>query len=110
MTFTIKRSKWLRGEGVGNSQLFREGDGKMCCIGQVCLSLGIDEVFLRDHAGLGLEEEFEKPELFTAGHSVHPWIWDAYKINDSQYIDDRTRERQLKELVGRNGHEFVFVD
>lgn len=38
---TIPRSKWLRGEGSMDSFLLRGRDGKMCCVGFMCLARGV---------------------------------------------------------------------
>jgi hypothetical protein len=42
MKFTIKRSKWLRGNGGSISGLLT-AKGNQCCMGQVCSQLGIPD-------------------------------------------------------------------
>lgn len=41
MRFTISRKTWLRGEGSTDSSLLRVKDGKMCCLGSICLQGGL---------------------------------------------------------------------
>ena len=44
----IQRSKWLHGETAKDSYLIRTGDGKMCCVGFMCIARGIDRRQLED--------------------------------------------------------------
>jgi hypothetical protein len=53
MKFVIDRSKWLRGEGTGDSFLLRPSDGKMCCVGQMCKQLGVSDDILRSRKSVG---------------------------------------------------------
>lgn len=42
MKLIVDRTKWLRGEGSDVSRLLRPSDGKMCCLGFVCLAFGMN--------------------------------------------------------------------
>lgn len=48
-SFTVKRSKWLRGEGHGNSYLLRPNDGKMCCLGFLGIACGAEKEDIFDN-------------------------------------------------------------
>ena len=41
LTMVVERAKWLRGEGSHTSYLLRHSDGKMCCLGFVCVTAGM---------------------------------------------------------------------
>lgn len=110
MRFVIDRSKWLRGED--ESQLFRPRDGRMCCIGQVCLQLGLDTNDISRKAGvstLDLSRQFYVVPLVEDGASAG-WVRDCYGINDDKEITDKKRERLLVKKFAANGHELVFID
>jgi hypothetical protein len=50
MRFTISRKTWLRGEGGKDSYLLRARDGKMCCLGSICLQGGLSSEQIRGRA------------------------------------------------------------
>lgn len=124
MKFTIKRSKWLRGEGVSKSRLLRKGDGKQCCIGQICLQLGVPDKAITDITDVNnilIEHSPKLEKVLTpllllsdkqeGYRHAAGWVGSAYCINDAQDVpDDATREKHLAELAAANGHELVFVD
>lgn len=45
----IDRQRWLHGEGIEDSYLLRESDGKMCCLGFFCLMEGLTEDDIRNN-------------------------------------------------------------
>ena len=116
MTWTIERSKWLRGS-TQNSMLLRD-DGKMCCIGQVCRQLGLPDFKILDKYDVAFLIGDLPPEELSPLVSLmeeemqaeNDWVAEAYRINDRPTIDDATRERELTALARANGHDFVFVD
>lgn len=48
MKVVIDRKRWLRGEGSSTSKLLRSSDGKMCCLGFVCIQAGASETDIMD--------------------------------------------------------------
>lgn len=109
--FTIKRSEWLRGRGREASYLLESTTGLKCCVGffgeQVC---GLGAGFLSDEATLewavrnvlpwNLRMEFNNALLFNK----------IYDTNDTDTIDDATREMNLTEQFHELGYHPVFVD
>jgi hypothetical protein len=47
-TLTIDRAKWLRGEDSVDTYLLRKRDGKMCCLGFLCLAAGFSRLDITD--------------------------------------------------------------
>ena len=122
--FTIKRSKWIRGEGPGKSFLRREEDKKMCCLGFLCVAAGSSKNNI-----LGLKSP---EDLDVELPSSLEWLVDIYEkieglvdekiyedkvytqnlmvINDREDISEETREAQLTDMFLENGWKPVFVD
>jgi hypothetical protein len=109
MKIVVKRKRWLRGEP---SSCLLE-DGRRCCIGFACQQLGVPDtqIYLmrRVHDA---REKYDRnlvpelgPDLCESG-----FLMQAYALNDSENISDWRREKLLKELALKYGHEFVFVD
>lgn len=113
MKFTIDRQKWLRGEGYSRSRLLRMFDKKMCCVGQMCHQLGVSDRELLDRPTLLALDGGTRSQartLFNAGiNDEAPWVRTAYKINDDKELSDPEREKQLKDLLAKHGHEVEFV-
>jgi hypothetical protein len=116
MTFTIKRSKWLRGAGAG--ELLREDDHLQCCVGQMCSQLGVPDNVIEGECVLEflsnrvLADERLSVLITDRGCDIRErkWVETAYGINDETLIADDERERQLADLAAANGHELVFTD
>lgn len=111
MKVTVKRSEWLRGEGVFTSSLFRVDDKKRCCVGFACNAAGLTDDEIAGHATVDT--------LPTRAHLRIPSVWidggvdrfgDLYEINDDKDITDARRERQLINYGKQVGIEFEFVD
>lgn len=128
MKLVIDRSKWLRGEGSEASGLLRSSDGKMCCLGQLALSIGatpeqITHVDEPEHCptlpwpkGMLLpvdlfdEDEYEEnvgpEERFTTSQiTYHLMI-----TNDAEGLSDAERENQLREEFAKLDIEVEFVN
>jgi hypothetical protein len=116
MTFTITRSKWLRGETWINSYLLRESDGKQCCMGQVCQQLGVPESDLKGARGVSTERINQHQELIRdflspenpAFHSA--WVGECYCVNDEPGLSEADREGRLASAFREHGHELIFID
>ena len=112
-SFTVKRSRWARGEGMGS--LLNE-QKKSCCLGFACLAAGIS---VKDIAGQSMPDSIGVripllTELYkhseTKKHLVTTRLSDkAAEINDDQEISDRVRERKLKSLFKQHDVEIGFV-
>ena len=126
-TFTIERSKWLRGEGSDRSKLLREEDGKMCCLGQVMRQLGFSNETLMDQGAptdvdgdcpvealveldseeVGCDEDGDPIIERTRGS--HEAVYSMMSVNDEPGSDE-LREKQLSELAQQAGFSLKFVD
>jgi len=112
-TFTVKRSKWLRGEydkrydrWKGKRATLLNNKGHSCCLGFVGISCGIPRVRLASQVQPDmLDEQFYKmyPKLKKDD-------WDSFiAINDDCNLSDAEREIKLQKLANRNGFRFKFV-
>jgi hypothetical protein len=131
MKLVIDRSKWLRGEGGKDTSLYRPKDGKMCCLGFYCRSLGFgaaemaDEadpysLFLRTIADVGntdaltewlvevehIEEDGADEDLVCNSPHTDALI----EVNDATEFTDGMREAFIKETFAKHGVEVEFVD
>lgn len=118
-TFTIERSKWLRGEGSKNSSLLRSCDGKMCCLGQVMQQCGIPDNELRE---IGEPSDIHNPDIevevlcewqqwaISPTRHMHPRISSMMELNDDVFTEDFDRESRLSELAQQAGFSLKFVD
>lgn len=106
--FTVERSKWLRGIG----SILSDGE-LMCCLGFVCLQLGASEA---DILGIGMPSQITHVAMVTpllvktveGIAKASSLALEAVEINDSPYISDDERERQLVMLFAEHGGmEFV---
>ena len=120
MIFTVKRSKWLRGEGRGNSYLRRERDGKMCCLGFRARAVGFTARRITGKISPRnlyhkLEDVKEQDAGLVAVYCTR-YLGDTelcnriMTINDSKDITEITRENQLKAFFKRLGDTVIFKD
>lgn len=128
MLFTIKRSKWFRGQGSNGSALYLPSR-KQCCVGQMCSQLGVPPRFLRNTSTVGgvVEESWLRSSAQAAALAVklkiflwnflsannvgeRAWLVTAYVLNDSAEIEDDVREKKLAALFRKHHHKLVFVD
>lgn len=118
--FTIDRSKWLRGEGDGDSALLRPRDGKMCCLGFYLESCGLTPA--------QLEGRDAPSEVVNAPESAE-WLYDSagalrlqhkrvqsdvcmqlMDINDSESEDAEDREAFITKAFAEQGIKVTFVN
>jgi hypothetical protein len=125
MNFTIKRSKWLRGQSETWSALLRI-DGMQCCVGQMCSQLGISddellgesiiESLVESPDDIEREEKRLNPLVRIRDDDDGPrvveqdWINECYSINDMLSISDAEREQLLIAQAASDGHTLTFVD
>ena len=112
MDFTIKRDKWLRGNGVG--QLL-DAVGRRCVTGFVASQLGVGDVELM---ALGTPNSIptKAGRERLKGVLVDGSRWrrnsvlafQAAKLNDDQTLKDPDREARLQALFLEHGHTLKF--
>lgn len=111
----INRKTWLRGEGTSPSRLLRSSDGKMCCVGFICLAEGVPEEAIKDKAALhniDLELfDFDENVRLQAIHNTtcasgyEPGV---YILNDNSFINSAEREKALTVKLGACGYDITF--
>ncbi len=112
-SFTVDRSRWLRGETARNSFLQRESDGKRCCLGFLALAAGVPEDAIIGKGGpctLDLPQHkdqvadlFRTPERYDS-------LGELMTVNDREDISDTQREAELTTLFQSAEIEVTFVD
>jgi hypothetical protein len=120
----IDRSKWRTGAsgnsntGVGSTSLLND-QGYMCCLGFFCLSAGLKENDVRgagtprdaifDH-NINLMPIAESNSDDDDGIYIDTHFCDgAVNINDSETIDSKTREIEIKNHFATVGIEVEFI-
>lgn len=107
-TFTIKRSKWLRGEGFALSRLLRRSDNKMCCLGQIACAVGYSssEIIECDAPyNIAWKEMMSKSNSFSHKRSIGRMM----QCNDNPSTSDKEKEARLKKLAKSAGFSLRFV-
>jgi hypothetical protein len=116
--FTVERSKWIRGRREVCVRLLRPIDGYMCCLGFVCVQLGVPRASILDkyepgslsHGSAGyalIKNILVDDDRGFVGNS--PLATAAIDINDSQNMEDAEREHLLSALFAEYGYEMEFV-
>ena len=130
----IKRSEWLRGEYSELSALFRESDGKRCCLGFVANQLiglsdeEIDGVSAFDGAAADVYKgkysdvkrraenvRYRAREMLSAIFTMRdrqgrPLATQIVHINDDARIVDSEREEKIIEMFKKIDIAIEFVD
>lgn len=116
MEFTVKRSTWIRGQGVHGSLLLRD-DGKQCCLGFLASACGIEDTLM---LGISVPEvlpessihKFVSSYFQDLDHSVsRSHVGDLIlQTNDAEKINDEIREKELTMLFKALGVTIKFVD
>lgn len=126
MKVIVDRQRWLRGLGnnfpedyTGVQKAGLRVDGKMCCLGFLCTTLGIPEDELENKgmpADLGIEilpfvtqDTDEEGFPIERYENVYP-LEDLAEINDDYQLRDQDRENKLKELAKEINVEFEFIN
>ena len=110
-TFTVQRTRWLRGKGTDCSALQR-GNGYKCCLGFCLQQLGVDGILNSpEPEDTGMEIPiFTMADIFNDGTIINTALSDrAMDINDDPNIDDHTREEKIKRLFEKHGLTITFV-
>lgn len=120
-TFTVKRSKWQRGEGNQSARLHNDNN-KMCCLGFYAKKCGLKKKDITDVASPG-EIEYDIKDAwdtFLIKRLDMPDSTDLLvdsniantlmEVNDDVNASDKDRELKLKELFKEQGIKVKFVD
>lgn len=115
MKYIIDRRTWLRAEGSDRSKLYRPIDGKMCCLGQICLQEGlrVDQIY----------DRFSPFHLSTTATKKIKWMFedkpypkylkqpirDMMQVNDSKVSDEEIEEKLIK-LAKELDIELEFIN
>jgi hypothetical protein len=114
MKLIIDRKIWLRGEGIEDSYLLRSKDGKKCCIGILCSTLGVPDNELFNKRGAQRLINFELPAWLgpvTANNFMTELdIFRAYDANDQIGLPEDEREKLVAEIFARHDIEVEFVN
>lgn len=120
MTYRVDRQRWFRGQGAGESALMRhQEDGKMCCMGFVCLAHGYEQedILHKDYTADLDDDGLKLPEWMRGGDGVsgvcdefERSICRVYQANDDERIGDESREHILKEVFAAHGDEIEFFN
>ncbi|MDE2020468.1 MAG: hypothetical protein KGJ13_09055 [Patescibacteria group bacterium] len=96
-SFTVLRSRWLRGRGNSHSYLYRHSDAKMCCVG-----------FFARAGGLRAKEIDNMKELGDVGTPLERALGEIYAVNDNEDLSDKERESKLKRRFADLGVRVTF--
>jgi hypothetical protein len=111
-SFTVKRSKWLRGRDGDRSTLCNR-NGKMCCLGFLAKASGCTDSDILDQASpwdLLLNKKIQLNGLAKIGYGNTTDSNHLMCINDSNGTKQEARERELKEAFKDLGIKLKFVD
>lgn len=102
----VDRQTWLRGEGPIESYLLRSSDGKMCCLGSVCVAAGLSpSVF----SGIQCIRDLNN-QLVGMFPRLNRYPEDLYQSNDSPLLSDDEREIRLNQNAVKYGFQFQFIN
>ena len=115
-TLTITRKNWLRGEGSANSYLYRQEDGKQCCLGFYARDCGIRQ---KDICDVTTPEEINSnyvhiPKRFDwllsdiEGDPSFDTI-ELMKLNDDEDTSTRAKEWNIKKIFAKHDVIVKFV-
>jgi len=117
MKFTIDYETWRCGSdgpnkhGEGSTMLLN-GDGYMCCLGQIELQLGAtEEIVARNYspAEVGLDNILVERN-YQGSRVCSAVAFGAMEINDDPGTTPTEKMELLKALFAEHGHEIEFVN
>ena len=134
----IDRRTWIRGDDTvaataedgtpyaQGSMLLRPADGHMCCVGQVCVQLGIPAKKLEGVATVDdlfndkveVPEELREPNRYASSYNDEEaesfveadGLGLAYSINDDPDTTDEYKEAELIPLFAKLGLDVEFIN
>jgi hypothetical protein len=119
MKLTINRKDWLRGEGGEKSRLYREDDGRLCCLGFYGLACGLNKNDMVDKPTPAQVPPDKRPAfgpLFKktylkrhAVYSLNRVCLRLIRINDRNTTSDAFKEKAIKNNFSKIGVKVTFV-
>ncbi len=119
--FVINRKIWLRGEGSAKSSLFRDTDGKQCCLGIYLNACGVPKNILEgcstvkdflNQTGKNITLTADQVQWMISDSSskssndvVKLYSENDYSIDNSE----ENREKTIKELFAKNNIDVEFI-
>ena len=116
--FTVRRSKWVRGDGINGDARLLNSNNCMCCLGfAICQITKMPQEELMDkrmpsHVFTRKSFLTETTQRLTGGSFVsdNELANDASLINDNSVITDAVRETELKKIFRKHGIKINFKD
>ena len=107
--FTVRRSKWLRGEGQG---CLLDHSGNMCCLGFAVnqISRVTKKRLLYAEMPSCVLKTTKETTFTTNGVFDKDFVKKAARLNDNIIISDSVREKSLTKIFKENGIEVTFKD
>lgn len=114
MKFTVKRSKWKNARSFTEEETrLLNREGHMCCLGFVAKQCGAKNKDIQyESTPASIEKIPERLQgifVYEGYRSNTPLSVEAMAINDDATITNSVRERKLKSLFKKYGHEIEFV-
>lgn len=112
--FVIDRSKWLRGQGSINSYLL-DNEGKMCCLGFYAQECGLRPQDIKNVAEpitvvVSKKKDWNSFLIATDGAVDNsPDTWKLMEINDDPKLDDKVREKFIKDRFAEHDIKVKFI-
>ena len=113
----IDRKTWMRGENVGFvTQLLNPGkkgaDGEqyMCCLGQLCLAMGMKEKDISGIPGPGVIDQGAQGFDWWDNVKKRDFAYKAMDTNGSRDLSDSEREAKLIPLFQDVGIALSFAE
>lgn len=131
MKLVIDRTMWLRGEGADCSKLLRSSDGKMCCLGFLCLAHGMEGRKIEDvPSPMGIrtryptatipeainwllgtgEDSGDCAKLMRYNDAQVAWDQESLGLMTPDQNLDEAREVAIARIFKRNGIEVQFIN
>lgn len=114
MTFTIDRATWANAATADRSTLHDTQTGMMCCLGQICHQTGTSYAKLTnltdpEEVGMDIRSPRVRALLLNEHGGSSALSGRAMLLNDDPDLSKAQRERKLKALFRREGHELNFI-
>ena len=124
MVFTVEREKWDRSITNQNSkEVLLTTDGKMCCLGFVCIQLGLyldsEKKYCYPYEVI---KDINEPDRSNLNPVIKSFYCQKLKsltnnelstqagiLNDYPHPTDKDKEQALKELFQSYGYDINFV-
>lgn len=118
MNFKINRKTWRCGRegaryhkrGSGYTRLLNT-EGYMCCLGQICLQLGLKRPDILGVASPDSLSSNNKVKILNNKHGCNSELASkAIEINDNMHTTVQEKEKKLKSLFSKFKHKIEFYN